>query len=249
VALRQAQCDNILKDKLLKNKMKKINYLVFALVLTIFAGCNTQVKVLSAWKSPTAKEDLKGKNILVIARTADAGVRADFETSIANRLRAAGYKATESFTRFPKMDPDKEMTEERQKLIRDIFGYEGYDAVCISVLKDYEETTTTSYYNDYMGMGMMGPYSSYYPRYYGGFNSYYMHPYSYSSFGNYYGYGGSYTSTSKKYVLETLFYNLNNEDGDQLLAATTTKITDPKDAIKAADKYTEYVAQSLRQLK
>ena len=225
----------------------KTNYILFALILVFFTGCNTQVSVLSAWKSPDANE-LKERNILVIARAADANVRADFETSIANKLRAAGYKATESFTRFPKMNHDKKMTEEKQKLIRDIFGYEGYDAVCISVLKDYEETTTTSYYNDYMGMGMMGPYSSYYPSYYGGFNSYYMHPYSYSTFGNYYGYGNSYTSTTKKYVLETLFYNLNNEDGDQLLAATTTKITDPKDAIKAADKYTEAIAESLAKL-
>ncbi len=225
----------------------KTNYILFALVLSFFAGCNTQVSVLSAWKSPDASE-LKDRNILVIARTSDPVIRADFETSIANKFRAAGYKATESFTRFPKLDPDKEMTEERQKLIRDIFGYEGYDAVCISVLKDYEETTTTNYYNDYMGMGMMGPYSSYYPSYYGGFNSYYMHPYSYSTFGNYYGSGSSYTSTTKKYVLETLVYNLNREDGDQLLMAATTKITDPKDAVKAADKYTEKIAESLSKL-
>jgi hypothetical protein len=120
--------------------MKNIAYLIIALVLT---SCGTTVDVLSAWKSKDANE-LKGRNILVIARTADIGVRADFETSIANRLRAAGYKATESFTRFPKMDPDKEMTEEPQKLIRDIFGYDGYDAGCINVLKDYEETTTTN---------------------------------------------------------------------------------------------------------
>ncbi|MFK5983183.1 MAG: hypothetical protein QM499_09735 [Flavobacteriaceae bacterium] len=224
--------------------MKNIAYLIIALVLT---SCGTSVDVLSAWKSKDANE-LKERNILVIARTADAGIRADFETSIANKLRAAGYKATESFTRFPKMDPDKEMTEERQKLIRDILGYEGYDAVCINVLKDYEETTTTTYYNDYMGMGMMGPYSSYYPSYYGGFYSYYASPYSYSTFGNYYGYGNSYTSTDKKYVLETLVYNLNREEGDQLLMATTTKITNPKDAIKAADKYTEKIAESLRKL-
>ena len=227
--------------------MKK-NYILLVLSLLLFAGCSTQVKVLSAWKGENAKEDLRTRNILVIARTADAGVRIDFETSIAKKLRAAGYKATESFTRFPKMDPDKEMTEERQKLIRDIFGYEGYDAVCISVLKDYEETESTSYYNDYMGMGMMGPFSSYYPGYYGGFNSYYLHPYSYSTFGNYYGSGSSYTTTTKKYVLETLFYNLSKEEGDQLLAVTTTQISNPKDASKAADSYTEKIAESLNKL-
>jgi hypothetical protein len=224
--------------------MKNIAYLIIALVLT---SCGTSVEVLSAWKSKDVSE-LKERNILVIARTSDPVIRADFETSIANKFRAAGYKATESFTRFPKLNPDKEMTEERQKLIRDIFGYEGYDAVCISVLKDYEETTTTTYYNDYTSMGMMGPYSSYYPSYYGGFNSYYMHPYSYSTFGNYYGSGSSYTSTDKMYVLETLVYNLDREDGDQLLIATTTKITNPKDAIKAADKYTEKIAESLAKL-
>lgn len=229
--------------------MKRNQYLLIAFVLMLFTGCNTTVKVLSAWKSEDAHK-MDDRNILVIARTADAGVRADFETSIANKLRGAGYKATESFTRFPKMDPDKEKTEEEQKLTLDILGYEGYDAVCISVLKDYSETKTTNYYNDYYGggMGMMGPYSSYYPSYYGGFNSYYMHPYSYSTFGNYYGSGGSYTTTDKKYVLETLFYNLNNEDGEQLLAATTTEIGNPKDAVKAADKYTEKIAESLKKL-
>ena len=71
---------------------------------------------------------------------------------------------------------------------------------------------------------------------------------SYSTFGNYYGSGSSYTTTDRKYVLETLFYNLNNEEGDQLLAATTTEIKNPRDAVKAADKYTEKIATSLQKL-
>jgi len=227
--------------------MKKNHYLLIALVLLLVAGCNTTVKVLSSWKSPDA-DAMKERNILVIARTANNEARIEFETSIANKLRGAGYRATESFSRFPKMTPDKPMTEEREKLIRDIFGYEGYDAVCISVLKDYEESTTTHYYDDYYMGGMgMGPYSSYYPSYYGSFNSYYRNPYSYSTYGMFYSTGGgSYTYTTKEYVLETLFYNLNKEEGDQLLAVTTTKITDPKDALKAADKYTEKIAESLR---
>jgi hypothetical protein len=229
--------------------MKRNHYLLIAIVLLMFSGCNTSVKVLSAWKSKDI-DKMSDRNILVIARTSDPEIRADFESSIANKLRSAGYKATESFTRFPKMDHDEEMTEEKRKLTLDIFGYEGYDAICISVLKDYSETKTTNYYNDYYGgdMGMMGPYTSYYPSYYGGFNSYYGHPYSYSTFGDYYGSSGSYTTIDKKYVLETLFYNLNNKDDEQLMAATTTVIENPKDAVKTADKYTEKIAESLRKL-
>ena len=131
------------------------------MILLLFVSCNTSIKVLSAWRSEDGHK-MKERNILVIARTADSGVRADFETSIANKLRSKGYKATESFTRFPKMDP--------------------------------------------------------------------------------------YTTTDRKYVLETLFYNLNNKEGDQLLAATTTEIKNPKDAVKAADKYTEKITTSLQKL-
>ena len=229
--------------------MKRNHYLLIAIVLLMFSGCNSSIKVLSAWKSKDI-DKMKDRNILVIARTSDIEVRADFESSIANKLRSAGYKATESFTRFPKMDHDEEMTEEQRKQILDIFGYEGYDAICISVLKDYSETKTTNYYNDYYGggMGMMGPYTSYYPSYYGGFNTYYAHPYSYSTFGDYYGSDVSYTTIDKKYVLETLFYNLNNEDDEQLMAATTTVIENPKDAVKTAEKYTEKIAESLSKL-
>ncbi len=230
--------------------MKRRNYILTAIIILIITSCSTSVKVLSAWKSEDASA-IKERNILVIARTANNDARIEFESSIANKLRAAGFRATESFMRFPKMTPDKPMTEEREKLIRDILGYEGYDAVCISVLKDYEESTTTRYYDDYYmgGMGMMGPYSSYYPPYYGGFYSYYRNPYSYSSYGAHFSTGpSSYTTTTKEYVLETLFYNLNNEEGDQLLAVTTTKITNPKDAMKASDKYTEKIAESLKKL-
>ncbi len=179
--------------------MKRNHYVFLSSFLLIFISCSTSVKVLSAWKSADA-DAINDRNILVIARTANKEAQIEFETSIANKLRATGLRATESFMLFPKMTPDKPMTEEREKLIRDIFGYEGYDAVSISVLKDYEESTATHYYNDYyMGSaGMAEPYSAYYPPYYGGFYSYYRNPYSYSTYGVFYSTGSSsYTTTTK----------------------------------------------------
>jgi hypothetical protein len=116
--------------------MKQHQFILLGTIFLFFVGCSTSVKVLSAWRSEDAQK-MEGRNILVIARTADSGIRADFETSIANKLRSKGYRATESFTRFPKMNPDKEMTEEREKFIKEILGYEGYDAICVNLLKYY----------------------------------------------------------------------------------------------------------------
>lgn len=220
--------------------MKKIYFVFLSLTFLLLSSC-ASVKVLNSWKSEDAN-NIKERNILVIARTSNMGARVAFEKSIADQLRRRGLKATESFTKFPKLNPDLEMNEEREKLIRDILGYEGFDAVCISVIKDYTEETNTHYYGGYY---VGGNYSMYYPAYYGGFYSYYMNPYSYSTFGNYYVPGGEYTTTEREYILETLFYNLNKKDNDQLLAVVTSRITNPKDAVKTADEYTEKIAESL----
>ena len=61
--------------------MKRNHYLLIAIVLLMFAGCNSSIKVLSAWKSKDI-DKMKDRNILVIARTSDIEVRADFESSI-----------------------------------------------------------------------------------------------------------------------------------------------------------------------
>jgi hypothetical protein len=221
---------------------KNLTILVLLAFSFVFQNCGS-VKVRDSW---TGEEEtvakFKKKNILVLARTADNTSRIAFEEALANELRAEGYKATESFKKFPKIYTNKEITEERIAFVQSILDSEGYNGIVIVAVKDQESTTTTSSNGVYVGGGYGG-----YPGYYGGFNNYYRTPYAY---GSYYNSFGGYiptstsTSTSTTYVIETVFYNLDEPQENQLVAVVTSELDDPKEAYKTAQKYVETMVKS-----
>lgn len=221
---------------------KNLTILVLLAFSFMFQNCGS-VKVRDSW---TGEEEtvakFKKKNILVLARTADNTSRIAFEEALADELRANNYKATESFKKFPKIYTNKEITEERIAFVQSILDSEGYNGIVIVAVKDQESTTTTSSSGVYVGAGYGG-----YPGYYGGFYNYYRAPYAY---GSYYNSFGGYiptstsTSTSTTYVLETVFYNLDEPQENQLVAVVTSELDDPKEAYKTAQKYVETMVKS-----
>ena len=213
--------------------------------LLLFQSCST-VKVVNSWKADSDRiNEFKKKNVLVIARTADDNARMAFEREISEQLRAKGIKATESFTKAPKIYPNREITEERVAFIKELMGYEGFDAVVITVIKDKQQTTSTTQSGVYFGAS----YSNFYPAHYGSFYNYYSYPYAYGSyydsFGGYVPLGGTSTKTYTKYVLETVAYNLDQSSDDQIVAVVTTNLDDPKNAAKTAKKYVDEIMKSL----
>ena len=212
----------------------RISLLILSILM--FNNCSS-TKVLDAWKAEESVVDLfKTKNILVIARTANNQARIAFETEIANNLRSKGLNATESFTKAPKIYPNKEMSEERMELIKSLMKSEGFNAVVLTVIKDKEETTRTSNNGVYVGAS----YLTSYPGYYGGFYNYYSQPYAYGSYyDSFGGYIPTETSTyvETSYVLETVAYNLDESGEKQLVAVITTNLHDPKESHKTAYKY------------
>lgn len=225
-------------------KVKNVN-LVVVIAAIILQSCSSGVKVINAWKGDQETiSSFKEKNILVIARTADNGSRIPFEIQIADRLRSKGFKATESFKKVPKLHPEKEMTEERRTLIQTLLAAEGYNGIVITTIKDKQQITNTSSSGIYMG----ATYGNYYPGYYGGFYNYYSYPYAY---GHYYsGFGGyvplsTSTYTTTNYVLETVAYNLDKGEEDQLIAVVTSEVNNPKDADKAAAAYVDKIMEAL----
>ncbi len=227
--------------------MKKFKQISLILIFAVFLQNCSSTKVLDAWKAEPSVVDLfKKKNVLVIARTANTQARLAFEIEIANALRARGIKTTESYTKAPKIYPNKEMSEERMALIKEILNNEGFNAIVVAVIKDKQETVRTTTSGIYVG----GGYNNYYPGYYGGFYNYYRSPYAYGSYYNSFG-GyiptGSSTYIDTKYVLETVFYNLDEATENQLVAVVTTSLDDPKEAYKTAKKYVDLMVQHLEE--
>lgn len=219
-------------------------FLVFMTAI-LMQSCSSTVNVIDSWKADASTVDkFKDSNVLVIARTADNYARIAVENQFTNEMKARGIRATSSFTRMPMLNKDLEMTEERLTLIRTILDSEGYDAIVLMVVKDKSQVTRTTSSGIYVG----ATYNNYYPGYYGGFYNYYSHPYAY---GSYYDSFGGYipmstsTRTYSNYVLETVAYNLNAEENDQLVAVVTTKVEDPRDLDKAAEKYVTAIIKSL----
>jgi len=226
----------------MKSQTIKSALLLFVGLLAL--GCGTSIKVADAWKSPESAK-MKDSNILVIARTQNKTSRMTFERELTDQLLARGLRATASFSRFPNYDPDAEMTEERQKMIRFILENEGYDGVVVSVLKDKRDRTVTTVNDNYYGGYYGGPWNNYYPSYYGGFYNYYYRPYAYTySVGISTGPTSS-TYTSTTYYLETAAYDLRENKEGELMAVVTSEITDPNDVHKTAAKYAQKVVESL----
>jgi hypothetical protein len=205
------------------------------------------VKVLDAWRGDQVSIDkFKNKNVLVFTRTADNSSRIAFEEAIANQLRTDGIKCTESFKKFPKIHMEREMTPEREQMISSILKSEQYNGIVITTVKDKEQTTRTENSGVYVGAG----YGMGYPGYYGGFYDYYRTPYAYgpyyNSFGGYIP-TGSTTRTSTTYILETVGYNIDEPEENQLVFVVTTSLDDPSDAYKTAQKYIDKIVQAYDQ--
>ncbi|MDT0553081.1 hypothetical protein [Urechidicola vernalis] len=217
--------------------MKKLTTSLLVLTtLLIFSSCNS-VKVLGSWKSEKAST-INDKNILVIARTANLTARVPFEQEIAKQVRSKGIKATESYKKFPTMNPNAEMTEERMNNVKLILEEQKFNGIILTVLKDKQTSTTVSEYGGGYYTGM--PYSAMYPSYYGGFYGYYAHPMSYSTYGIVSSPGYSVTK-STTYVLETVIYNMDLPADEQIIGIVTTKVKDPKNIDKIASKYVEKI--------
>ena len=219
--------------------MKKlISPFVVFLIIILFYSCSS-VKVLNSWKGDNI-EAVKENNVLVIARTDNMSARIAFENEIVEELASRGISATASFEKFPKLKPDREITEETEKEIKSIIMDNGFQGVVLTVIKEEQELTKTVTDGGYYAGST---YYGYYPRYYNGFYRYYSHPMSYSTYGNYVE-QTSKTYTAKNYVLETVIYNLDEPEDKQLVAVVTSKLEEPENAATTAKQYVKAIAKS-----
>ncbi len=217
---------------------KTLNSFILIGITILMTSCSS-VKVLDSWQGDNLAS-VSDKNILVVARTDNQQARIAFEEAMANDLRKAGMKATESYLKFSNHNPDEKV---EKGTIKALIEKEGFHGVVMSVVKDYNESLVTEESGGYYAGGTT--YYGGYPGYYGGFYGYYHNPYSYSTYGNYVP-ATSTTRVSKSYILETLIYNLDEADGKQLVGVITSQIIDPSSVTKTARDYSKLVFKSLK---
>jgi hypothetical protein len=213
-----------------------VRTLFFASILLVTTNCGTSIKVTDAWQADDIDE-AREEQYLVIARVDDQAGRQRFEQEIAERLRAGGVKAVESYRQYPSLNVLLQLTEE--EIDRWVAGIqnEGFNGIVLTVIKDATSETRTS--SSGVGIGV-GHYPGYYDNY-GYFGDYFGSVYSP------YGYSGAYipvsqrTYTSETYHLESVAYDLERERNKQLIAVVTVEITDPKSAAEVAPKYADKV--------
>ena len=97
--------------------MKKTFYSFLLLGFVLLSSCSS-VKVLDSWKGDNLAT-MSDKNILVIARTDNQQARIAIEEAMANDLRKAGLKATESYLKFNSMNPNKKVDPEKVQAMID----------------------------------------------------------------------------------------------------------------------------------
>jgi hypothetical protein len=219
--------------------MKKIIYSLLVIVnIALLSSCSS-VKVLNSWKGDNI-ETVKDNNILVIARTDNMSARIAFENEIVKDLSARGINSTASFQKFPKLDPDKKMTEDDLNKVKAMFLENGFNGVVLTVVKEEQELTKTVTDGGYYAGST---YYGFYPRYYNGFYGYYGNVSSYSTLGNYVE-QTTQTYTAKNYILETVIYNLDEPADKQLVAVVTSKLEEPENAATTAKQYVKAITKS-----
>ena len=112
--------------------MKKILCLFILCGLALSIISCSSVKVLDSWQGDNLSS-VEEKNILVVARTDNKMARIAFEEAMANDLRKAGFKATESYLKYSNHNPDQKMKEGAMKAL---IEKEGFQGVVMSVVKD-----------------------------------------------------------------------------------------------------------------
>ena len=217
--------------------MKTINKILGLVTMSIFlVSCSSTVKVADSWKDVKTSE-IKNKNILVVSKTNNEAARVRFEMDMVEALNDKGYQAIQSFIKFPGIKPTNKIEEGQVKKVIDKLKKSGVDVVIMTVLQDVKEyTTTTTTGSTYQ----VSSFPTYYRRgYYRGFHRYYHRIYIDSDPIS------AITSKGKKYILETVVYDLTQPDEKELLSVITTEIENPETLGTTSEDFAKKIVREL----
>ncbi|MDY8135918.1 hypothetical protein [Aquimarina sp. 2201CG5-10] len=216
--------------------MKTINRLLSVLFVTTFLFSCSSVKVTDSWKD-IKTSSIKDKNIMVVSRTDNEMVRIQTEKDLVNNLNSKGYRSVESFVLFPESDPTDVISDDEIQKVKKEIKENDVEVIVMTSLKDcqeYTETTTTG------STYRVSTFPSYHYRgYYRGFYRYYGSVYVQSDPVT------TVTSKGRKYILETVVYDLTQPENKQLLSVITTEIDNPETMGTTSKDFSKKITKSI----
>ena len=204
--------------------MKKVNYLVIAMLLFVFA-CSTSSSIIGNWKDESYVGPKEFKKIAVIALSRNESSKLSVEKTFVDRLTYMGYDAMYG----SKILVPSIVKEENKEMIEKMMEDNGVDGVLMLSLLDVKQGTR------YVpGSGSYSP-----GGYYGGYYGYYSYSYN-----HYYGGTPGYYETTESIYLEANFYDLNKE-GKKLVSSVQTETVDPSGIDDVADSFSYTILRNL----
>ncbi|WP_353780008.1 hypothetical protein [Winogradskyella sp. 3972H.M.0a.05] len=216
--------------------MKSISKILGTLSLVTFVFSCSSVKVTDSWKD-TETIDIKDKVVMVVSRTQDDVVRKQFESDIVHNLEKNNITSIESHKLFPLINEKKELSDKELKSLKKELKEQDIEIVVMTSVKDvqsFERTVTqTTDYNVYT-------YPVVYRRGYrrgfvGYYNSIYVNSDPVSTV----------TSTGKKYILETVTYDLTLPEEEQLTSVITSVIDNPESVGTTSKDFSKKLVKEL----
>lgn len=205
------------------------------LATLLFLGCGPTINLKGSWSEDTLQSKLGEGNNLVLVKISDRNARYALEGQFKDRLAEKGIQSETASIKFPPLDPNKKETEDQIMETVKMFKSENIGIVILTTLKDVEESVHTETSGGYYAGG------GYYPPPYRRFSRYYF---SYYDPGVYVPLSST-TSVSKNYHLETVVFDLNGNENEQLLSVTSVEVKDPGNVDKVAAKYAQSVVDRI----
>lgn len=214
---------------LIKNNINQMKRIVLFAGILLLSAC-TSTRFVDSWKNP-AIISLESKKMLVVGITDNLTARKIFEEQLKNAFILRDIYAVESMA---VLDNDftgsKKNEEEIDKMIKQIAD-DGFDTVVITSIKGVDERINyETYYYPSIGYRW-----SRFGRYYYWYQDIYYTP-------RYYDY-------YKVYHVETVIYNINQDDTKSLVWVGAMNLVDPQTINATVNDYVNSIIKQLEREK
>lgn len=206
----------------------KIGSLIFLLSITI-SSCSS-VKLIDSWKNSNLDE-INKKSITIISKTNDDFTRVQFESDISKKLNENNVKSIESYKILKELDTTNNLSFISSKKVQNKLKKQGIDIVIATILKNTQEYTRTAIENN-ISVHHTVRYSRRYRKFFV-IPYYNVEPSS------------SYTYTGKRYILETVVYDITKDEDNQLIAILTSEVDNPKSLGKISKDFSKKITEQI----